>query len=127
MAKALQVKTRTRAEWRAEQKAAAAERQQAESSAYVQNLLATDPTAQALREAFRIRFAGREQRGYAANARRLLAIERHQQRELAVCQTQRPQRRVKATRYCPRGPLQMQAEAGVAHIYGDREGKMLFT
>jgi hypothetical protein len=82
-------------------------------------------------ERFQISRQGRavhgQQRGYAANARRLLAIERHQQRELAVCQTQRPQRRVKATRYCPRGPLQMQAEAGVAHLYGDREGKMLFT
>ena len=28
-----------------------------------------------------------QQRGYTANARRILAIERHQQRELAVCQT----------------------------------------
>jgi len=41
-------------------------------------------------ERFQISRQGRaihgQQRGYAANTRRLLAIERHQQRELAICQ-----------------------------------------
>ena len=37
------------------------------------------------------------------------------------------QGRVKPTRHRPGCPLQMQAETGVAHLYGDREGKMLFT
>jgi hypothetical protein len=54
-------------------------------------------------------------RSIASNSATLGAVQRHQERELAAGQTDRSHQLVEAARHRPRGPLQMQAQAGIAH------------
>ena len=56
-----------------------------------------------------------QQRRDAAERRRFRAVERRQQRELALRETERPQRLVEAPRQRARRALHVQAQAGVAH------------
>ena len=51
----------------------------------------------------------------AAEGRRFGSIERHQQRKLTVSDIERPQHIVEAARQCARRPVNMQAQAIVAH------------
>jgi hypothetical protein len=66
-----------------------------------------------------------EERRNVTEARRLGAIERHQQRELALCQIEWPQRIVKAPGQRARGPLDVQTKAAVANLASEREGHIL--
>lgn len=50
-----------------------------------------------------------------AKGRRFGSIERHQQRKLTVGEIERPQHIVEAARQCARRPVNMQAQAVVAH------------
>ena len=50
-----------------------------------------------------------------AEGRRFGSIERHQQRKLTVGEIERPQHIVEATGQCARRPVNMQAQAIVAH------------
>jgi hypothetical protein len=59
--------------------------------------------------------------GDLSHARRLLAINRHQERELTAGQTYRPQRFVKLARHRARRPLNVQAHAGVANKMRNRD------
>jgi hypothetical protein len=67
----------------------------------------------------------RQQRRDAADARRLRAIERHQQRELTVRQPERPQRLIEPPRHRPRRALDVKAEASVAHLKGELVGQKI--
>jgi hypothetical protein len=66
-----------------------------------------------------------EERRNVADARRLGAIERHQQRKLALRQIERPQRIVKAPRQSACGPLDVQTKAAVTNLAREREGNIL--
>lgn len=68
-----------------------------------------------------------KQSGNLSHARRLGTIERHQERELAIGQPQRPQRVVKAPCHHPRRPLDMETEAGIANLVRNCEGKIIAT
>jgi hypothetical protein len=63
----------------------------------------------------------REERRHAADARGLRPVERHQERELATGQAERPQRRVEAPRQGARRPLDMETETAIANPQRDRE------
>ena len=63
----------------------------------------------------------RQQRGDAADDRRLRPVERHQQRELAAGQAGGLQRQVEAARQGPGGALGVQAQADVADMQRRRE------
>ena len=65
----------------------------------------------------------RQQRRHGADARRLRAIERHQQRKLAIGQVERPQHLIETARHRARRALQMQAQAGIANVQGYLEGQ----
>jgi hypothetical protein len=64
---------------------------------------------------------GEESRN-VAEARRLSAIERHQQRKLALRQIERPQRIVKAPGQRARGPLYVETKAAVTDLARECEG-----
>ena len=55
-----------------------------------------------------------QQRGHRQHARRLRTIQRHEQRELTVRQTERPQCLVEMPCHCPRRPLHVQTKATIA-------------
>ncbi len=65
---------------------------------------------------------GKERR-HVANARGFGAVERHQQRELALRQAERPQRLVEAPRQRARRPLYVQAKTVVASMMREVEGQ----
>jgi len=56
-----------------------------------------------------------QQRGHRPHARRLRTIQRHEQRELAVGQTERPQCLVEMPCHRPSRPLHVQTEATIAN------------
>jgi hypothetical protein len=56
-----------------------------------------------------------QQRGHRPHPRRLRTIQRHQQRELAVRQPDRPQRLIETPCQCPCRSLHVQTEAAVAN------------
>jgi hypothetical protein len=60
----------------------------------------------------------REQRRNTAEARRLRAIERHQQRELAIGEIERPEHIVEMPRQRTSRTMDVQAQAAVAHHMG---------
>ena len=68
----------------------------------------------------------RQQRGDGADGRRLGTVERCQERELPLGQTDRPQRLVEASCQRPRRSLHMQAKTVVAHVMGESEGRCPF-
>jgi hypothetical protein len=67
----------------------------------------------------------RKQVSNVADARRIGAIERYQQRKLTLRQTERAQRVVEAPRQRPRRPLDVKAKAIVANMMRERDRQIV--
>ena len=66
----------------------------------------------------------REHSRNVADARRFGAVERHQQRKLAIGEPERPQRRIKTARQRPRRLLKVETQAGITNPARDIEPQL---